>query len=362
MNILFIVNRINYGGGEKVRNWLAKSLLKSGHKVFYAIPEINENCKRDIKNQNLDKITLLYSGKHLKKYHLLFNYLIFWKKLLKKYDINLFIAFGGALLEQIVARICNISVLFSERQNPFSRNLVGKFIKRLEVYFSTIQIYQTSMAEKFYNNSNPKIILNPIIDDLPIPKIKKNRNEIITVGRLSKEKNIKGVIKAFAEISKEYPEYYLKIYGSGPEKPALDLIIQKEKLQNQVSIVTNEKEVVNLINGASLFILNSFSEGMPNALIEAMSVGLICISTNCPIGGPEILIKNNFNGYLIPVGNYMYLADTMRFALNNKNSLTIRQNALRIRDLLDEKTIYKQWENIMLKEYISDFKIDTNEF
>ena len=66
--------------------------------------------------------------------------------------------------------------------------------------------------------------------------------------------------------------------------------------------------MLELINGSSMFVLSSDYEGMPNALLEAMGLGIPCISTNCPTG-PEDIIIDKENGRLVPVGNSEIIAD-----------------------------------------------------
>ena len=95
---------------------------------------------------------------------------------------------------------------------------------------------------------------------------------------------------------------------------------------------------------SSLFVLSSNFEGMPNALIEAMALGLPVISTDCPCGGPSFLISNKVNGILVKVGDKNEIVNAMRFMLNNKEkAIFMGENAFLLRERLSEQTVNKQW-------------------
>ena len=89
---------------------------------------------------------------------------------------------------------------------------------------------------------------------------------------------------------------------------------------NEVNFFRLEKSVKNIpevLKTAELFVLSSDFEGMPNALMEAMAAGIACVSTDCPCGGPRELIKDKYNGYLVPVNDSTKMANTIINALNN---------------------------------------------
>ena len=88
---------------------------------------------------------------------------------------------------------------------------------------------------------------------------------------------------------------------------------------------------------------------MPNALMEAMALGLPCISTDCPCGGPRYLIQNGVNGLLVPVGDVDKLAEAMRTILSNANAAeNIGREAVKIIENLAPNKIYNQWEKFII--------------
>lgn len=346
MNILFFVNRIIYGGGERVRNWLAYNLINSGHKVIYAIPENSKHLYGEIDNVGLkDKVIIVeypfsIKKKAPRKYWKIIN------ELYRTNRINLLIYFGGSLVEQIIARSLGIKILLSERCDPHSRSIPSQILKQIQYRVADSYVFQTPAAARCYGKRAYKlstIIPNPILDKSSDPIFNNLRKEIVSVGRLSKEKNQLLLLQAFKKIHEIIPDYSLCIYGSGPLESMINEFIINNELNNKIYIIKGKTKITELINGASLFVLPSNTEGMPNALIEAMSMGLLSISTDCPIYGPRYLIKHGENGYLTPVNNVDKLAEIIIYALNNRGADIIRQNAFGIRQTLDANKIFSYW-------------------
>src|SRR5699024_8377511 len=98
----------------------------------------------------------------------------------------------------------------------------------------------------------------------------------------------------------------------------LNNYIKKKNLKNNVFLPGRVNNIEEKIRNASLFVLSSRYEGMPNALMEAMALGLPCISTDCSIGGPRELIDQGKNGVLVSEGNVLELAGAMEDVLTNK--------------------------------------------
>ena len=105
------------------------------------------------------------------------------------------------------------------------------------------------------------------------------------------------------------------------------------------------EDVAAHIEKASLFILASAQEGMPNALIEAMALGLPCISTDCPCGGPADLIANGENGILVPVGDRQAMKDAMVRVLEDPALADkLGTAAAAIQEKLDPATVNRMWK------------------
>ena len=105
------------------------------------------------------------------------------------------------------------------------------------------------------------------------------------------------------------------------------------------------KQILNIIEGARLFVLSSSYEGMPNALMEAMGIGIPVISSDCPCGGPRELIIDGKNGYLFKNGDKEDLVEKLKLVLSNPYIRNIQMNEKDICDTHSQEYIFGQWEN-----------------
>lgn len=137
----------------------------------------------------------------------------------------------------------------------------------------------------------------------------KNVHKIIgVVGRLSPEKGQVIFLKAFQKAVKMHPEAKALIVGDGPDKGMLEEYCKRNGIDDKVVFTGYQEDVANFYQVFDILALPSFTEGLPNAVLEAMLFGVPVIATS--VGGvPEVI--NNSNGILVPPDNYELLADKM---------------------------------------------------
>ncbi len=169
---------------------------------------------------------------------------------------------------------------------------------------------------------------------------------IVMVGRLDENKNQALVMRSFARIRKKgFEDYILKIYGDGPDMMKLRSLAEKLGIEDCVELKGMVRHVAEHIEKASLYILASNQEGMPNSLIEAMALGIPCISTDCPCGGPADLIQDGVNGLLVPVDDEKAMAKAMLRILRDKSfAENLGANAYRIQDKYRPEVTNQKWK------------------
>ena len=245
----------------------------------------------------------------------------------------------------------DVKHIVSERNSPanFAGKWITKVLSRMLMKAADGFVFQTKQAQDYYAGSIAKrsvVIPNPIIDlsdFVPVPSEEREK-KIVSVGRLAKQKNFKLLIDAFSALPDRYSEYKLVIYGDGPERGELSRRVEEKGLSGRVSMPGTSEHVHQDIANATLFVMSSDFEGMPNALMEAMALGLPCISTDCPCGGPTELIKDGKNGLLVPVGNKDAMVTAMvRVLDDNVFSETLSKMAINIRDTHNLDIICKMW-------------------
>ena len=340
MKVLFFANRIKYGGGEK-------TLSNNGINVYYAIPNSIKDYSEQLVEADLNGIVKVVNFDFGQKKKNIIKYYYQISKLYKDNGIDMIIYFGGSLIEQMAARNNGVRILLSERFYNGFRPLPSRILKQIQYRMSDGYVFQTPEASKTYGKRAERkgtIIPNPIIDNLPDPQFDYLRKEIVTAGRLMPQKDHKTLVSAFAVFHQKYPDYKLIIYGSGPLKDALLKQIADLHIGDSVNIISGKTNISELERGAELFVLSSLAEGMPNALIEAMSMGVMSISTDCPVYGSRMLVKHGQNGYLVPVGDIGKLAEMMCYAVEDeKQANKIRRESVKIRETLEEKKIAQRW-------------------
>jgi glycosyltransferase involved in cell wall biosynthesis len=130
---------------------------------------------------------------------------------------------------------------------------------------------------------------------------------VVGVGRLTHQKGFERLVDAFAEVAPVHPEWRLRICGAGPRRARLEQQIADRGLEGIVTLTGQLRNVERELRNASVFALSSRFEGLPMALIEAMSVGLPVVAFDCPTG-PREVIEHGRSGLLVPEGDVPALA------------------------------------------------------
>ncbi len=169
--------------------------------------------------------------------------------------------------------------------------------------------------------------------------------KIVAVGRVDANKNHIMIIRAFAALADRYPDYELVIYGEGELRQSLLRQVGEMGLKERIRLPGSTADVAQAIYKASVFVLSSNSEGMPNTLIEAMALGLPCIATDCPCGGPAELISDGENGILTEPDNWEELEKNLQKILGDKEFADkLSKNAAKIKEKLNPDLINAKWE------------------
>ena len=171
------------------------------------------------------------------------------------------------------------------------------------------------------------------------------KNKISAVGRLSEQKDYPSLFKAFRLVSEKHPDIRLEIFGTGGDELSLRDFATKLGIDGKVDFMGTRKDAILMIADSLCYVMSSRFEGMPNALMEAMAIGLPCVSTDCP-NGPRELIEDGVNGLLVPVGDHESLADAICKMIEDREFATTC--AIRAKGILNTHSV----ENIA-KQYMN---------
>ncbi|MBF8280975.1 MAG: Glycos transf 1 protein [Candidatus Magasanikbacteria bacterium] len=138
----------------------------------------------------------------------------------------------------------------------------------------------------------------------------------LTVGRLTKEKNISLIIRALAEVVRSNPRAGLIIVGDGPERTRLGALAQELKCAQNVRFEGQINELASYYKTSDLFVLASNYEGYGRAVIEAQAADIPVVMTDVGVAGEEI--KNDENGLIVPVSDQNALSAALRKLIEKK--------------------------------------------
>ena len=350
MNIVFYLGSMNNGGAERVVANLCNRLCND-HNIMIL------TSVRKSTVYHLDKKIVVKSLDHSEKISL--NII---KKNIERLRRLIFEVqnFNGDILISFLSEPCfrsilvkrkiGIPIIICQRNDP--REEYKSFVYRTLMKWlypkAEGAVFQTEEQKRFFTNELKKkyiFISKPVADEYKCDDYKYTlSHKIVAVGRLDTQKNFQLLIKAFKEFSKEYLDYTLQIYGEGPERELLEKLITTYGLEEKVFLCGRVQDIKNKLLEAEFFVLSSDYEGMPNALIEAMTLGIPVISTDCPCGGPAELISNENMGILIRVRDVKAMARAMEYYAQNPSlAEKCGRNAKNILKKVSPDNITKQW-------------------
>ena len=349
MKIMFVTSSMNYGGAERVMSLLANEFIKRDYSVTLTV--LDDNKIIAYKLDEKVNVKFMQSAR--------FNKIGNFKKLIStlktiiiESEPEIIISFFNSTFSFVwlASRGMKIPLIFSERNDPYN-NIVGikaKIFQQIALRVSDHIVFQTYGARNYYGKSVVKkssVIINPFNEtNLPKYYTGVRKKTIVSVGRLNKQKNQKLLIEAFSEIYEKFSEYKLVIYGEGNLRDELESIIRAKQLKNHVLLPGTNNDILKEINSASVFVLSSDYEGLPNALIEAMAVGLPCISTDCSPGGARELIKDKENGLLVPCGDIKSMANALIYMLEHEEERNrMGKNAIKVISKMNINKVTDSW-------------------
>lgn len=353
--IVFYIGSLTKGGAERVVTNLAEYFYEKGYEVF-VLTKLRAATEYSLSEGIHRMIADITKEEEKGRVQNLFLRIAKLRRLIKEINPAVVVSFIGKnnLMSVVATRGTGIPVAVSVRSNP-AREIGDGWKKKLT--FLTFKmaegvILQTNEAKEFFPKSvrNKAVILqNPLNPAFVRPAyMGEKRKEIVTVGRIDENKNQKMMIEAFASLAEKYPDWKMLFYGDGPMRSDLEQRVHELGLEEQIIFKGIQENIPEKIEGASVFVLPSKQEGMPNALIEAMVLGLAVVSTDCPCGGPRDLIVPDENGILIPVDDVESLTTMLeRLMKDEELRKKLSATAAKIRERVLPENVNKEWEEYL---------------
>jgi glycosyltransferase involved in cell wall biosynthesis len=360
MHLALIISSLQTGGAERVLSELANAWISRGYEVslitfstpgevsIYPLdPQVNLIELNQIPSENLSLLARLNN---------ITKRILTLRKTLKVVKPDVVISFVDVMniTTLLASRRLSVPVIVSERIHPAYHPfpLVYKILRYFTYPWADKLIAQTESASGYFSNLPeekkaiiPNAVKKPLMQKGESAILKPVR-QIISVGRLTHQKAFPILIQAFSEISLVNPDLKLTIYGEGEMRGDLEKLIQQLQLTERVFLPGTIKDIETELNKADLFIFPSYYEGFPNALCEAMAIGLPVIASNC--SGTVDILRDHIDGRLFNVGDAPQLTRFLQELIDDAGQrATLSKGALGVVERFSQSSILQKWDEVL---------------
>ena len=354
-NIFFITPSLGFGGAAKMLVFVAESLSARGHKVcIYNIKSTagEKNTERPVS----DEIKISIASTSNRK-----EQLNEARLLAKAFEADVIIGFTQMpnMLARLIGKSLSIPSIMSERGDPVQIGMNKGLKNKIALFLinrSKGGVFQTDGARAFYGRGLRRrgiVIPNPIFitGEVPFVPYEEREKSVVSVGRLDNfQKRYDVMLDAFKIFSDKHPDYVLKLYGKGSDEELIKSWVEERGLSDKVRFMGLTTQPMQDTAADGMFLITSDFEGISNSLLEAMAVGLPCVSTDHTPGGARLLITDHENGLLAPIADAKGLADAMcEYAEDPALAAKCGENAKDVVNRFAPNRIIDMWENYILK-------------
>lgn len=322
--VFLYIDSMQLGGAQRVMSNIAAYLVNADcsvtliNDILPSTKKLEYEIDRRIQRQFLDEGNDRRQNKNVYRIKKL-------RRLIKQDQPDVILSFlGPPNIRMLVATLgLKCRKIVSVRNDPYREYGFGikKLIARTAFLFSDGCVFQTKDAAAYFPKMvqrKSKIIVNPVNDKFYHVTWTGEKKEIAVVGRLQPQKNPLLALEAFHLIEKQFPEFKIVYYGDEELKDAINTKAAEYAIADRVIVYGKTTDIENKLAASAVYLLSSDFEGMPNALLEAMAVGVPAISTDCPCGGPRTVIEDETQGILVPCGDASKMADALARVIGNK--------------------------------------------
>lgn len=362
MKIILLTSSLNLGGTERVvaslcNAWADRGdivtlivTFSGGGEPFYQISDIAEVIYLadivGIKNTNI----LTYSKR-----------LYALRRLIADREADVIVSFlpNVNVAAILSSAFLGIPLIICERSDPASYpefDLLDALRKQCYRFADMLTVQTESLASKFKDLFPGLKAVRSIPNPLPaeISTYRKSaesqRKTLLSLGRLASEKQIDKLLEAFSGIASSFNDWDLHIYGDGPLMPVLKAQIQEARLDGRVFLKGATTRPWEVMASADAFVMVSKYEGFPNALLEAMGIGLPCIVFDCP-SGPREITRDGKDALLVPLNDYEALVEALKKLMSQEQlRITLGQQAREsVHSRYGHAKVMRQWDCLFMQ-------------
>lgn len=358
MRLFFLITKLDYSGGPKMLAWVANGFAKNGHLV--SICSIySDVCGQELcDGVEFFSLNINQSNSWIRR-NTTDMYMAIQKirKEVNKRNPDFVVSFAYSVdvFYLLTALRDDQKMIISMRLDPYSEKSISSRIRFELMKKATGLVFQTSGAMKYYGDRVVKkstVIPNPVTDRTlsyvnRVRPYEERDNIIVLPARLNiKQKRQDVMLRAFKIIHEKHSDFKLLFLGEGPDKTNLVELARHLGIYDNVIFYGAVNSAEEVVVNCKIMVLTSDFEGIPNSLIEAMSLGITVVATDCSPGGAKMLIKEGDNGFLLKCGDYEGIADRICYLIENPMmAQAMGEKAKEIRRLYSEKAVIDKWIN-----------------
>lgn len=359
MKILFLVSSMHGGGAERVAATLANAWVRRGDEVTL----VSCYSGRGRCDQQLDpQVRLWWLADRMRGPRWLrpLTKLRALRQLVREVQPDRVLSFltNVNVMVLLATRGLRVPVVVSERTDPLygAGDLEGslRLLRRLTYRWAHRVVVQTQQSVAHLHAvasgvARVAVIPNPLPDGMPAVRAHEPdgaRLALAALGRFDPVKQFDRLIEVFAALAPDFPRWDLWIWGDGPQRAVCQQRVQALGMGERIHLPGFSRTPWEDLGRVQGFVLNSRVEGFPNALLEAMALGLPCVATDCPCG-PADLTRQGQDGHLVALGDEAALATALRELMQASPQARERQGraaAESVRSRYGLPTIMQCWD------------------
>ena len=360
-HIVIFVPLIGGGGVEKNLFLIANYFVTKFKKV--SVITTSHKCKKRF-NKKVNFIStnnFIINSIINRRLKILISLFLLLKLFIKNNDFSV-LSFQGNLYCCVLCKILGIKVILRSNASitGWSKGYLKKFFyKHISEMADKIVVNSKEFQKQYLKIFNIKTlhIYNPLNSNEIIKKSKQkinfnffrnNTHNFINIGRLVDQKDQITLLKAFNLIKKKTMiKFRLLILGNGKNENFLNSYIQTHNLSLEIKILNFKTNPYTYLKKSDAFVLTSIFEGLPNVLLESLTLKKFIISSDCPTGPKEIL-DNGRGGFLFKMKNEYDLFKKINYYVRHKKQIKKYVNhGYKRLERFDFKSNMKRYVNII---------------
>lgn len=365
MKMMFVLAGLGAGGAERVVSLISGELVRRGHGISVVSFDAPDAPIYHSFHPGVDIIRLAIpagGGSFLRGLKASYRRTAVLRHLFEQRRPDVAISFLTKINVLSIAASAGlqIPVIISERNNPAAQRAhpFWAIAWKISARRASAIVLQTNAIKALYPaniRSRAVVIPNPVVPAATDRGPHEGR-VLAAVGRLEWQKGFDMLIKAFARIAGDFPDWKLKIWGEGAERSRLQLLADQSGHADRIELAGTSRSQADWIADVDVFVLSSRYEGFPNVLLEAMSAGIPSVSFRCKFG-PEEIVDDGVNGLLVEPGSIENLVQNLIKLMENEQFRVRLGRAARASMARYEVAeIVSKWEAFVKKEIYTNGK------